>query len=404
MGHRNYLQLLAPLLCLLATAAGSLRAETAQHSHATLPLDELLSLYQASQDRDQPEPEGPPVAASLDRLALEARLLDHSIELTVRVAATVLEEGRWTSLPLLRRDRWTSLGDLPEINNASLAIVDGWLVLLTKRSGRYRLELPLTARASSDGRQRTARIEIGEATSSSLSLSLDASSLALLDSSGRPTETLTRYPDESSTFVVTWRRLESRPTETEQHKPAPPAEPIITRASVSSVSTLEGRRVTRALYEAALQGRHHLSCRLGQGQRLDRVILNGAPHAFAVEDGSVTIELSPIRSGGESATLELVLSERPGAYHLAGQLELALPRLSWPIHELFMTLHLPEVFTYSWLSGSMEPVAEAPRARFTETMPTPGIALAFHQHLVTDSAARLSIAYSVNLDGQYYSP
>jgi hypothetical protein len=112
--------------------------------------------------------------------------------------------------------------------------------------------------------------------------------------------------------------------------------------------------------------------------------------------------MEPARSGGSSAVLELLLHERPGSFHLAGEINLELPACSWPIHELFLTLHLPEVFTYSWQSGSMEPINHAPRTRFTLEMPTPGSELAFHQSLITGSSPEVTLAYTVNLEGQYH--
>jgi hypothetical protein len=407
--------MVAPVLCLCLVAAGQVHAqaptmpEEPGPGRASLPLEELLGLYREADRAAEPAPERPPVLASVDQLDLEGQLLDRTVDLSASVAVTVLDDEHWVTVPLLRRTPSVSISNLPQLDSASLTVVDGFLALVTRRKGRYRFDLDLGIAADVEGRRRMATLEIAEVTSAGLRVSFDASSFSLRGPAAAPGRDDGRLLPDGRIFPLEWERVEPAP-DASPARPAPPAEPVVSQASISSVSTLEGRRLTRARFEATVSGQQELTCTLAPGQVLERVVLNGAPlqPETTVETASnrpvASITMAPARSGGTSAVLELLLHEQPGSFHLAGEIHLELPACSWPIHELFLTLHLPEVFTYTWESGSMEPISNAPRTPFTIEMPTPGSELTFHQSLITGSSPRLAVAYTVNLEGQYYRP
>jgi hypothetical protein len=68
-----------------------------------------------------------------------------------------------------------------------------------------------------------------------------------------------------------------------------------------------------------------------------------------------------------------------------------LPETSWPTHEVALALHLPAVFEYAWVDGSLAPVAlpatDAPE--WSYDLPEPGKSLWYRQLLVTRSAPHL---------------
>ena len=98
-----------------------------------------------------------------------------------------------------------------------------------------------------------------------------------------------------------------------------------------------------------------------------------------------------------------MLSRATGEFHLSGALAWKLPSASWPVHELFVDLHLPGVFAYRWRGGSLSPVAEAPAPpEFSYRIPLPGQKLSFHQYLLTGTSPDVQLDYAVALVGQYF--
>jgi hypothetical protein len=183
---------------------------------------------------------------------------------------------------------------------------------------------------------------------------------------------------------------------------APAIESVVSRVHASTVSTLEGRRITRVLYDLRFAGRRSIAIGIPEGQRVERAFLNGVAIETPVAHGELALELTPARAGEEGGTLELVLAEPGNEFHLTGDLRFELPTASWPVHELFYTLHLPRVFDYRWTGGSLEPAKSSPPASFSYRVPLPGRPLHLHQVLIADSAADVTLDYAVNLDGHYF--
>jgi hypothetical protein len=215
-----------------------------------------------------------------------------------------------------------------------------------------------------------------------------------------------RVAPEDGRFRLAWQptaaAAAAEPARAELVRPE--LEPVIPSAAASLVSTLDGHWVTRVQYRLRFTGSRALAVRMPAGVRLAKVFRDRVALPFTVEEDRLALELSPARSGGEEALLELVLEQEHGPYHLAGRLDLELPELSWPIHELTLDAHLPPVFAYRWLDGSLSPAESVPDSSFTYDLPEPGKRLSFRQLLVTRSAPHLSLAYDVDLTGAYFRP
>ncbi len=372
---------------------------------ASLPLEEVLRLYRENEAAKEVKEVSPPVDATVDSIDFKGRLLDQSIEFTATIAVSVLEDDEWVVVPLIRKIGNMNLVGLPDMSGGTLTVVDGDLALVARKRGTHRFNVKLTQNAQVDGAKRLASIEVADATMAVLRLSFDASSFHLRSKAANVGGEEGILFASSNRFTVEWERRGAPVLKVDTAADeVPPTEPVVTRALASVISTLEGKRILRILYEFRMQGARVLRCRLGSGQTLKRVVLNGSAVSFETEEGWLQLEAAPARSGGDSGTLELLVSGEPAAYHLAGKLEFTVPTVSWPVHELFFTVNLPEVFNYTWTSGSLEPIETSPPAPFVHAMPTPGKRLAFHQYLLSDSTPRLALAYAVDLEGRYYRP
>src|SRR5262245_51733521 len=96
----------AALLLAIALAATAARGQEvtlrAEEARATLPLAELLELRrELDAEKRKPDPPPPPMASAVDSIELSGRIVDASLEVEAKIAATVLAEG-WVSVPLLR--------------------------------------------------------------------------------------------------------------------------------------------------------------------------------------------------------------------------------------------------------------------------------------------------------------
>jgi hypothetical protein len=82
------------------------------------------------------------------------------------------------------------------------------------------------------------------------------------------------------------------------HKPAqrPPLEPAIPRAIVTWVTTLEGKLELRVQYALQLDREQPIEIQLPEGQRLQRVALNGRPVAVEPEKGLPRPHSAPART------------------------------------------------------------------------------------------------------------
>ena len=211
------------------------------------------------------------------------------------------------------------------------------------------------------------------------------------------------FPEDNA-FTIAWERLAKAVDIKKKTAPPPAIESIVTRAHASAVSTLEGRRVIRLRYVLRFAGTESIEIEVPEGLTVERVYLNGVSAPVEMQGETLPVEVAPVREGDQSAVLELVLVSTQGSYFLSGSLDVTLPRVAWPINELFLSVHLPQVFNYNWSGGSLSPVGEVPTVSYTYDVPLPGKALAFHQHLISASAPNVTLAYAVDLEGHYYRP
>ena len=207
------------------------------------------------------------------------------------------------------------------------------------------------------------------------------------------------FPSEGA-YVIEWAARESRVVSEVLEKPEIAS--VIPTAYASSVSTLEGMRITRILYRLRFAGRKSIEFEIPKDQTVVRAYLNGFAVPVSVENSLLKINAAPARAGDEAATIELVLNADDGVYHLAGDVAVGLPRASWPIHEIFFDLHLPEVFNYRWKSGSLSPAEQETLPTFTYQVPQPGKRMSFHQFLVSAQTPQLKLSYAVDLEDQYF--
>jgi hypothetical protein len=401
-------RILFALLALLAAAAPS-RAdsvtEAAKTAEVTVPLSEVRRMDERIRELEgQREREkAPPLPAAVQRFELDGRLLEDGVDLTAHVAIQVLAGEKWVRVPLLRRSPQTELGSLPEVENAAFAVVGDQLTFLTHKPGTYEFDLSLLQRAERSANGRSAELELPEAGLARARIAYDAGLFRLLagDARGGPEGTVI-FP-QANHLKLAWQ-VRGPAAELAQ-KPAqkPELEPFIALAHASSVSTLEGRVVTRVRYELRFAGKKSLAFEIPSGVTVDRVYRNGSTVPFKLAGEHLAVQVEPLRAGDEAGSLELVLSRAMGQFHLSGNLEWKLPSVSWPVHELFLDLHLPTVFAYRWRGGSLSPVDDEPdKEDFSYRIPLPGQRLSFHQYLLTGSAPDVQLDYAVALEGQYF--
>jgi hypothetical protein len=393
------------LVVILIAWSGHAQTPAAVEPLASLPLDEVLRLYRENEEAKEAEPEAPPIAASVDSIEVRGQLLDQAVDMRASVVVSVLENEKWVVVPLFSGVGKMNLVELPQLDGGMLTILEDDLVLIVQRRGIYRFELLFNLTATTKGLEREVALDVADATVALLRIGYDGSVFRLRSPATRVQGDESVLFPISNRFSLAWERRERvDEKQVSAEVAAPPIEPAITRAFASVVSTLEGERVVRMLLELRMQGTQKLRCRLGEKQTLKRVILNGSAVPFEVVDGWLEIEVAPSVSGRSAGSLELLLNGETSAYHLAGELDFGFPVISWPVHELFVSLHLPDVFNYVWTSGSLEPIESAPTASFSHTIPLPGKSMSFHQFLVASSSPRLNLAYTVDLEGQYFRP
>jgi hypothetical protein len=207
---------------------------------------------------------------------------------------------------------------------------------------------------------------------------------------------------QANRLGVAWQ-VKTRLAEESTTAQKPELEPFVALARASSVSTLEGRAVTRVLYDLRFAGRQSIAFEIPAGITVEQVYRNGSAVPFALEGARLALDVVPARAGDEAGSVELVLVSSTGEFHLSGDLDWKLPSASWPVHELFLDLHLPSVFTYQWRGGSLSPVENAPElAAFSYRIPLPGQRLSYHQYLLTGTSPDVQLGYAVALDGQYF--
>jgi hypothetical protein len=391
-------------LILMLAAAASAGAETdPDPGKVTVSLGEVRRLEERIRELEQQRErdQSPPVRAAVERFELEGRLLDDGIDFTAHVEVEVLTDATWVRLPLLRRGPRTQLATLPEVKGAAFAAEGDQLVFVTRERGSYSFDLALLQRAERADSERRVELELPEAGLARARIAYDAGLFRLTGEARGGPEGSVIFP-QNNRLSVAWQVKSSL---AEESAPAQKLElePFVKLAHASSVATLEGRALTRVRYELRFAGRKTIELEIPEGVRVERVYRNGSIVAFALEGSKLAVDVVPARAGDESGSVELVLSRATGEFHLSGSLGWKLPSVSWPVHELFLDLHLPGVFAYRWRGGSLSPVAGAPGApEFSYHIPLPGEKLSFHQYLLTGTSPDVQLDYAVALEGRYF--
>ncbi|MCP3105232.1 hypothetical protein LZ198_40820 [Myxococcus sp. K15C18031901] len=363
---------------------------------ATVPLEQLIPLY--SQRESPPAP--PPMDAVV-KSELSGRLTADALLVVAHFEVEVLGDGRWTQVRLLQLDADTYPTELPEVEGATVGVVDGHLCLVTRKAGRYTLDVGLAVRSAGAGGERRAQLRFGaHAAPVPLVLEADTSVFTLMEPlPANAGEGYTVYPAQGA-LRLGWRAA-APVARAEKAQVRPPLEPRIAEASATWVSTLEGRATLRVGYTLNLDREQPLELTLPEGHVLERVTLNAVPVPVEAEEGVVKLKVAPARLGETGGTLEVVLTRELGVFHLSGRLKLALPRVSWPVAELRARAHFPAVFNYRREGGSLEQV-ETADALPPEAAALPGKVLRFRQYLVAASSPTLELGYSVDISNSYF--
>jgi len=365
---------------------------------ATVPLQELIPLY--TQRQEQAPAARPPTEALVVKSDLKGRLTTDALVVDAHFEVEVLASDRWTQVRLLQLDADTYLTELPTVTRGTVGALEGYLTLVTREPGRYSFDVSLTVRPPGTGPERAAQLRFGpHVTPVPLRLEADADAFTLLEPRTSESAALEVYPKQGL-LRVAWRTAVAPKVATLRVRP--PLEPTIPEALASWVSTLEGRATVRVRYALRLDREQELELELPEGHRLERVLLNSNPVAATVTEGTLKLKVAPERFGETNGALEVVLVRELGIFHLSGQLELALPRVSWPVARLHAQAHFPAVFTYRREGGSMEAYEGGEGTGLESQMPLPGKVLYFRQYLVAASAPTLELGYSVDISDSYF--
>jgi hypothetical protein len=398
--HPLFVMSLYTFIGALLLGGGNAAADGAGNT-ATLPLTEVLRLYKENQAKGEPKEVRPPVSGAVGKLELTGRLLEGAIDVTAHVELNVLSTQDWVTVRLLRKDAATRITRLPTVEHGVFSVAAGYLCFITDKPGAYSFDLGFLTSAQVTGARRKAEIAYPDAALAVLKVRFDEHLFALGNADRiEEGDGYTLYP-QSNSFAVTWERNPRAAAAPKAANHRPPVEPIITAAHASVVSTLEGRRIARLLYELRFEGARTIAFTIPPRQTVEKVFVNGASVPFKMVDRTINLPVSPARSGDESARLELFIREDQGGYALSGRLDYNFPAASWNINDLYVTLNLPQVYNYQWEGGSLAPVESTPDAEYTQRIPTPGKGIKLHQQLLS-SAATARIAYTVDLSGSYY--
>lgn len=392
-------------LCFLVLSGGCLQvlAETNEKgSTATLPLSEILRLYKENTQIAKELTIVLPVQAAISKIEIDGRLLDNAMEIDITFQVGVLTKGNWVTIPLFEKDDITHITQLPPSKDIFIVEKDGMLAFIAKNEGIYDFKISMIKQATVDSTVKTVVLPFHSATKAEMVVHFDES---LFQLSGGKTlskpEGVLIFPEKNQ-FLVQWETKKGAIEPAKRVVTKPPVESLINVAHVSSVSTLEGELLTRIKYELQFEGAPSLTVDIPESYELKKVYLNGSAIPFEIKDPQFTLEALPFRAGGRSGTVELVLVRFQGIFNLSGSLVFSLPKVSWPIREMFMDVHLPAVFNYQYSGGSMATARHSKEVAFTYDLPTPGKTHSFHQVLITSSAPSVNLEYTIDLTGKYF--
>ena len=386
-------------------AADPLTANTAQKKHAstaTLPLAEILDLYQQKQRANQKEIELPPIDASINEITVQSQLLENAMQITAAFDIAVLNDEKWVTIPLFTKDSNVHIYQLPTLKHGYIVQDRQNISYITKKRGSVRFDISMIKQAQIQDKVRNIEIEFSPASKTLMDINYDEGLFRLVsDDSHRQGDGAVIYPQQGI-FSLAWQPL-NKTSMKRKSIVKPPLEPMIKRAQISSIATLEGQLITRILYDLHFEGTEQLNFSIPEHYTLNKVYLNGSAVPFMIKKGQVSLEVFPARAGDRQGKLELSLTRHQGKFHLAGELQFDTPLISWPIREMAMKIYLPEVFNYTYEGGSMAITQVLSAAKFTYDLPTPGKSFNFHQLLITSSAPSVKINYAVDLKGKYFS-
>jgi len=366
---------------------------------ATMSLEKALQLYQENESARTPAAAPPPVAASLQRVEARARLLEAGVELSTSFTVTVLASGSWSRVPLLALDADTHVTALPVCEGCRVVRDGDELVFLGHEAATREFEVRLWKDARREGRSRLVTIATSPAAAATLHVRYDEGLMRIESPNAFAEADGAVLYGRDGRFALRWRLL--APVALAATSTRAPVDPVIATAHASLVSTLEGRRTVRMLYELRLTGEQRLACTLPEHARLTKVFINQNSVTVTPQGRRLELVVGPARAGDEGARVELVYEEPQAGYLLSGTLAYEFPTPSWRTNQLWVTLHLPDVFTYAWSGGSLAPGADAPSPSFSLELPTPGRVVVAKQQLVA-SAPELRLAYAVDLANHYF--
>ncbi|MBL8957021.1 MAG: hypothetical protein JNK82_39980 [Myxococcaceae bacterium] len=320
----------------------------------TVPLEHYLQLT----EKKAAATAAPPVAAVVTDQRLSARATAGGTDVEAHFAVDVLA-STWSTLCVLKLEPGTQLAELPHVDHATLAPLNGQLCFLSQTPGNYTFDVKLMVRgtrmtAGRDALWSTASFE-GEA-----------------------------VPQAEGG----WSFVPKKKVVVAEERP--PMEPSCPKAVAQLVSTVEGHAQLNVTYYLKLDREQPLSFTAPAGWKVERVFVNGV-----ARKGGLDVVASP--SHDTNGTVELQLSRELGVFHLSGRLDLELPKASWPVAQVEAAVNLPAVFEYRRLGGSLEPAEASAGAGI------PGKRLGFRQHLVAASAPTVELEYSVELTGRYFT-
>lgn len=358
------------LLALVLTAAPT--------GTVTVPLEDARALWSTH------EIPRAPISAAVTSQQLSGQVTADALEVTATFAITVLDGNTWSRLSLMKLEPGVTLVAATASEGMVITTHQQEVVFLSRHAGAYSTQLKLSARATGTG-MRMARLSRGA----------DAREGSLHVEAAGPEQTLehSEVSSEAGRWTVEWK---SRP-QVVAATVRPPMEPVITASRVQVVSTVEGRARMTVEYRLALDREQPLNLRLPEEWTLMRVASNGTPRSVPA-GRAVTLAISPATLGGRDGVVELVLERDYGVFHLSGRITFCLPGASWPILVVEASVHLPEVFEYRRVGGSLEPSTAPP----AEVPNLPGRPMFFRQHLVASAGPTLELSYSVDLDNKYF--
>lgn len=346
----------------------------------TLPLNEARTLLSS---KDEP---AAPISAAVTSQRLNAQVTGDALEVNAVFQVTVLDGSRWSRLSLMKLDERVTLVDATDGEGILVTTQQAHVVFVSKQPGTYTLELKLSVRGEG-APVHVARLTRGD----------DAREGVMHVETAAAEQSLEHGADVRSVggeWIVKWKgRTQAQVVAAAR----PPMEPVISVARASVVSTVEGRARMTVEYRLGLDREQSLALKLPHDWMLTRVNVNAAPREVP-QGREIALKVSPQTAGGREGVVELTLERDFGVFHLSGKMNLALPGASWPTSVVEAGVHLPNVFEYRRLGGSLEPSDAASSVQ--EALP--GRALHFRQHLVASAGPTLELSYSVDLTNRYF--